>query len=190
MFHVLRYIICFSRLQLKYDTSRFEVKQLQTAGSVVRLYEIGIKQLPRVDESTTITIYSPLTKSNTNLDVNVRGHMGVSRQIIKQADATKDQEPLLGYVFGTGGIWFIAYTIIIATIVLIVILYHFITKNRQPAPVVVASPYPIHHSPHSHSPPPYQYTSPHVSSSYTPQSYSQGKTSSTTPQRTLFSVSQ
>lgn len=183
-------MICFSRLQLKYDTSRFEVKQLQTTGNAVRLYEIGIKQLPKVDESTTIIIYSPLTKSDTNLDVNVRGHMGVSRQIIKQAEATEDKESLLGYFFGIGGIWIIGYTIIIATIVLIVILYHFITKNRQPAPVVVASPYPIHHSPHSHSPPPYQYTLPHASSSYTPQSYSQGKNPSTTPQRTLFSVSQ
>ena len=84
---------CFSRLQLKYDTSRFEVKQLQTTGNTVRLYEIGIKQLPKVDESTAIIIYSPLTKSNTNLDINVRGHLGVSCQIIKQAEATEDKEP-------------------------------------------------------------------------------------------------
>ena len=144
---------------------------MQTGSIAVRLYEIGIKQLPRVDASTTITIYSPLTNSNTNLDVNVRGHIGAYRQIIKQAEATEDKEPFLGYFFGTAGIWFIGYTIIIATIVLIVILYHFITTNWQLAPVFVASPNQIHHLPFSHSPPPYQYTSPHASSSYTPQSY-------------------
>ena len=111
---------------MKYDTSRFEVKQLQTGSIAVRLYEIGIKQLPRVDASTLITIYSPLTNSNAKLDVNVKGHIGAYRQIIKQAEATEDKEPLLLYFFGTTGIWFIGYTIIIATFVLIVILYHFI----------------------------------------------------------------
>ena len=162
---------------------------MQTGSIAVRLYEIGIKQLPRVDASTLITIYSPLTNSNAKLDVNVKGHIGAYRQIIKQAEATEDKEPLLLYFFGTAGIWFIGYTIIIATIVLFVTLYHFITWNRQLAPVFVALPYQIHHSPHSHSPSPYQYTSLHASSSYTPQSYSQGKNPWTTPQRTLFSVS-
>merc|ERR1719505_256681 len=78
--------------------------------------------------------------------------------------------------------WLLGYSIVLATVILVVILYHLATRNRPPHYVVAASPYAVPHSPPPYYPAsPYPTLSPQQAKNLSPRS----------PQtRTLFSVSQ
>ena len=130
-------------------------------------------------------LYSPITKTSSLITVGVTGEVISSAQCPVTPVYTLSWKTLWSSLFGESSTWLISYTIMIATVILILVIYHLYTKGRQPAPVVISSsPYHLVQQ----SPPPYQYSPTYNSPRHTPGSYGPGKQA--TPQRTLFSVSQ
>lgn len=162
--------------------------------STRRRYHVSITEIPSTDVNATIKFFSSITKTSQVISVNIKGETNIQCLHKPLSPSTSQTasfsvKRMLSYVIGDSGALVVAYTIMIATIILILILYHFYVKGKQ-TPVVIHSPY-IHQSPApiSHSPPPYQYASPYHSpppASMTPGSYGPNKQ---TPTR-LFSVSQ
>lgn len=159
---------------------------------------MSLQQVPSIDVNASIKFYSAITKSTQYVAVNIKGETSQGDHcLLKEQSSSPHSSPstsspysvkrLLTYFIGDSGILIIAYTVMIATVILILIIYHFYLKGRPVAPVVIHSPY-IHSPGMAHSPPPYQYSSPYhpPPPNTTPGSYGPNKH---TPIR-LFSVSQ
>lgn len=156
------------------------------------------------DVNATVKFFSPLTKTTQTVDVVIRGsgdavacsNGGFLPSLTASSSSTKSNTLLNDYtvrgliyrLVGDSGLLIIFYSIVIATVILILILYHFYVKSKQQTPMVIHSPYiqTPYANAHSHSPPPYQASplyqnSPHHHTPYRPNKE--------TPTR-LFSVSQ
>jgi len=179
-----------SSLKVNYETKRFTVTKLETSKSDHHQYKITILNYPAVDEVAKISFHSPLTGADHTIEVDIRGAGQVGTVCLPPIINRSGVQTLLAYLLGESGIWLLAYTIMIATIIAILVLYHLMTKNRQPAAVMVSSPYLMQRSPPPYSPQngfhsPIHY---HNTSTHTPQT--NNRTPGGSKQRTLFSVSQ
>ena len=153
------------------------------------------RSIPSNDVNATVKFFSPLTKTTQSINVVIRGS-GLNDATCSPFPSPSAKSSLLddftvrGLIYrlvGDSGLLIIFYSIVIATVILILILYHFYVKSKQQMPVVIHSPYmqTPYANAHSHSPPPYQATPLYQNSPHnTPY-----RSNKETPTR-LFSVSQ
>lgn len=152
------------------------------------------------DINATVKFFSPLTKTTQTVEVVIRGAGDGTRcgrfmpsltTTSTKSNTLSDDFTVRGLIYrlvGDSGLLIIFYSFVIATVILILILYHFYVKPKQQTPMVIHSPYiqTPYANAHSHSPPPYQ-ASPLYQNS--PHHISPYRANKDTPTR-LFSVSQ
>lgn len=177
------------------DSPLLVIIKTDTSENLRHHYEVSLKEVPSNDFNDTINIYTSSTGVTQTIVVTIRGESisgtlapcRISRDLPTSLSSFSIKQWIYSTI-GDSGVLFIAYTVMIATIIIILICYHFYVKNKQ-TPIVIHSPY-IHSPLPSHSPPPYQHTphyqSPARSDAITPGSYGHNKQ----PQTRLFSVTQ
>ena len=188
------YITSF-HLQVTCDSSLLVISKIDVSENTRQRYRIAVSEVPTNDVNVTVKFYSSLTKLSKLILVTIKGDTTSNMQCppsVSFATASTvggyGRSRFLSYIVGEGSMWMLFYTLIVATIILILIMYHFYMKSKQPTPVIIQSPY-IQSPQHSHSPPPYQHSPPYFQTTMntTPGSY--GPHKHNTPTR-LFSVSQ
>jgi len=161
------------------------------------MYEITASSIPTSGVNVTVKFYSPLTKSTKLVNITLQGSYDGPTPLhscplpaTTQPGTSFSVRNLIYRIIGDSGLLIILYTLIIATVIVLLALYHLYAKPKQP-PVVIHSPYVHPNTPyiHGHSPPPYQASPPYHHSPVMVNSPSPYRQNKNTPTR-LFSVSQ
>ena len=178
------------------DSSLIYITASEDSYPLRTTYNIELSRLSDIkSQNTSIAFKSTVTGQVEKLDVQVlieepkTGSNVIPPSMCPTPSPAQAPSGGLGWrrlflsILGETSSWFIGYSIMIATIILILILYHKFAQRRGP-------PYPYPYDPMHGTPPPY-YTPYTYRSPGTPSDspYNKG-TPGSTPARTLFSVSQ
>ena len=162
-----------------------------------QMYQITASSFPTHDADVAVKVYNPLTKSTKHVTVTLQGTYPSDASQpypLPPSGSFEKRFSIRSLVFrvlgDTGFGLIILYTLIIATVIFLLFLYHLYVKPKQ-QPIVIHSPYVHPNSPyaHAHSPPPYQASPPYHHSPVVVNNPSPYRQNNKTPTR-LFSVSQ
>ncbi|XP_047146809.1 nuclear pore membrane glycoprotein 210 isoform X1 [Hydra vulgaris] len=172
-----------SGLKIKNIPPFINVERLTTVDPYLFKYELSLKSSIKSDANTSVTFFSPLSASSSSVLVHVKGEFDNKYITYSSEIQTSWNRKISEYIQQTN-VWVVSYTVILATIILLIVLYHYFIKERYGSAIMPPS---YSNSPYIQtSPPPYQYSP--TFQTKTPVSY--GPTKKSTPQRHLFSVSQ